>query len=152
MSRNPGSRRGSPAFTLHDVLIALTIAAILTSAFAPPLARWQRRAVARATASTLRVDLARARVHGVLRGETVTVILDTIQDGWRVEAGDGAVLLERRLGVGLSLVSTAHRGRIPFTSRGTSNLYSTTWIGVEDDPDARWHGARVSPTGAVEPR
>lgn len=128
------------------------MAAILASVALRPVARWQRRAVAHATASTLRADLARARVLGVLRGETVTVVLDTIQDGWWGEAKDGTVLFERRLDPGLSLTSTAHRGRIPFTSRGTSNLYSTTWIGIPDDPDARWHGARVSPTGAVEPR
>lgn len=128
------------------------MAGILGSVALRPVARWQRRAAVRATASTLRADLARARVEGVLRGETVTVVLDTIADGWRAQGGDGTVLFERRLDSGLSLVTTAHRNRIPFTSRGTSNLYSTTWIAADDDPDSRWHGARVSPTGAVEPR
>lgn len=128
------------------------MAGILGSVALRPMARWQRRAAVRATASTLRADLARARVEGVLRGETVTVVLDTIGDGWWAQGRDGEILFDRRLDPGLSLVTTAHRGRIPFTSRGTSNLYSTTWIAVDDDPDARWHGARVSPTGAVEPR
>lgn len=144
--------RGAPAFTLHDVLVAVTIATILAGAFLRPLARWHLRSLARAAAATLRADLARGRVHGVLRGETVTVVLDTVADAWRIEDGEGAVLFDRRLDSGLSLVSTAHEGRIPFTSRGTSNLYSTTWIVVTDDPDAPWRGARVSPTGAVEPR
>lgn len=128
------------------------MAGILGSVALRPVARWRSRAAVRATASTLRADLARARVAGVLQGQTVTVVLDTIEDGWRALGRDGAVLFERRLDPGLSLVTTAHRGRIPFTSRGTSNLYSTTWIAADHDPDARWHGARVSPTGAVEPR
>lgn len=152
MSRLFRPGRGAPAFTLYDLLVALTIATILAGAFLRPLGKWHLRSLSRATAATLRTDLARARVHGVLRGETVTVVLDTIADGWRVEAGEGDVLLDRRLERGLSLVSTAHQGRIPFTARGTSNLYSTTWIVVTDDPDAPWRGARVSPVGAVEPR
>lgn len=144
-------RRGD-GFTIHDVLVALTLIAILAAVSVAPFATWHRRASVRSSAATLRADLARARVEGVLRGETVAVVLDTVADGWRVEAANGAPLLARSLPPGLALTSSAHQGRIPFTSRGTSNLYSTTWIGVADEPGAPWHGARVSPTGAVEPR
>ena len=85
------------------------MAAILAGAALRPVGRWRHRAVARAAAATLRADLARARSHGVLRGETVTVVLDTLDPGWRVTAGDGSPLLERRLDGGLAIVTTAHR-------------------------------------------
>lgn len=138
--------------TLHDLLVALTLLAIFASASLAPVATWHRRASVRASAAAFRADLARARVEGVLRGETVTVVLDTVAGAWRAERSDGTPLFGRALPAGLTLTSSAHRSRIPFTSRGTTDLYSTTWIGVADDPGAPWHGARVRPTGAVEPR
>lgn len=146
------TRRVVDGFTLHDLLVAVTLVAILASASLAPVSTWHRRSSARAAAAWLRADLARARAQGVLLGETVTVVLDTAAGAWRAERSDGTAILGRGLPDGLTLASSAHLGRIPFTSRGTSNLYSTTWIGVADDPGTRWHGVRVSPTGAMESR
>jgi hypothetical protein len=49
----------------------------------------------------------------------------------------------------VAIRTTANRQSIPFTARGTTDLYSTTWIGPAADPGGTWHGIRVSPSGAL---
>lgn len=130
----------------------LVVLAILASAAWPPIARHDRRFAARAAARELAGDLARARSRAILSGQTIRVAIDTVGGRWRATSASGDSVLAGRLGAGLALRTTAYRQRILFTARGTSDLYSTTWIAVASDPDARWHGLRVAPTGAIEPR
>lgn len=132
--------------------MVLVVLAILLSAAWPPVARWGRRFESAAGARELAADLARARSAAVLRGETVTVSLDTLAGAWRATTASGDTLLHGRLGPGLRLTTTANRERVLFTARGTGDLYSTTWVGVPTDPAARLHGLRVAPTGAIERR
>lgn len=138
--------------SLLETLLVLAVLAILLSLAAPPFARWDRRFAAAAAARALRGDLARARTDAVLRGQSVSVGLDTLTGAWRTTTAAGDTLRSRELGPGLALRTTAHRQRVLFTARGTSDLYSTTWIRVIEDPDAREHGLRVAPTGAIERR
>lgn len=134
------------------MLLALATLAILVAVALPPLAGRQRRGEVRVAARTLEADLARARTAAVLAGRTVTVRLDTLAGSYLVEGPGGEPIVARRLQAPLELRTTAHGQAIPFTARGTSNLYSTTWIGTPGDVGARWHGVRVSPSGAVERR
>lgn len=137
------------AFTLVEVLSALVLLAILASAAVPLVSRAARRYASWSAGHELRSDLVLARTRAVLDGATVRVVMDTLRARYVVTAADGDTLRRRALATGLFLRTTAWRQEILFTSRGTSNLYSTTWVGVDGDPDARWHGARVAPTGAV---
>lgn len=138
--------------TATELLIGLVVLGILLALAMPPLARRQRRAEIDVGTRRLEADLARARVAAVLRGETVTVRLDTVVAGWSVRAASGETLATRRLPEGIRLRTSAHLEAIPFTARGTSNLYSTTWLAAVDDPSLPPRGIRVSPTGAVERR
>lgn len=142
-------RRG---FTLLEILILLVVAGILLSIAGPSLATSHRRYAVLVAVRTLKADIAQARVRAILDGATVRVVLDTLAGGYQLEGAGPAPLRRRSLPPGLLLRTTAYRQEILFGPRGTSNLYSTTWIGVAGDPDARWHGVRVIPTGAIEDR
>jgi Tfp pilus assembly protein FimT len=165
--KNDRARRGRVAFTLLEVLLLLVVLGILIGIAVPSLARSQRRYAALTAARTLRADIAHARLRAILDAATVRVIMDTTRGQYRLEVDrleadrleadrlEGAgrkVIRERRLAPGLTLRTSAHRQEILFSARGTSNLYSTTWVGVGRDPDARWHRVRVVPTGAIEAR
>lgn len=160
--KNDRARRGRVAFTLLEVLLLLIVLGILIGIAVPSLARSQRRYAALTAARTLRADIAHARLRAILDAATVRVVMDTARGQYRLEADrleadrlEGAgrkVIRERRLAPGLTLRTSAHRQEILFSARGTSNLYSTTWVGVGRDPDARWHRVRVVPTGAIEAR
>lgn len=95
-------------------------------------------------------EIAAARQEAVLTAGTVRVELDTLAGGWVRRRADGSTGVARRLPEGVGLRTTAYREEILFSARGTSNLHSTTWIGVPGDPGARWHGIRVRPTGSIE--
>jgi len=141
---------GAPrAHTILEVLSLLVLAAILASAAAPTVARAGRRYAAWSAGRELRSDLVLARTRAILDGATARVVVDTLRGRYAVVAVGGDTLRRKSLGPGLLLRTTAWRQEILFTARGTSSLYSTTWVGVDGDPDARWHGARVAPTGAV---
>lgn len=144
--------RRAAGLTLLDLLVALSVLAILVALAVPPLSRAERRAAAGMAARELRADLARTRIRAILDGSTAWVEIDTAAGRYQVVDGSGRRLLERVLPPGVVLKTTAHRQSIPFTARGTSNLYSTTSIGIPADPDARWHVLRVAPTGSVEVR
>ena len=108
-------------YAIVDVVIVLFVLGILLSAAAPDIGLANRRYAAIGAARQLRADLARIRMDAILRGSTVTVAIRT----------------------------SANRQSIPFTARGTTDLYSTTWIGPASDPEGKWHGIRVAPSGAV---
>lgn len=150
--KNDHAPRGRAGFSLLDALVLLTVLGILVGIAAPSLARSQRRYAAFVAARTLRADVAHARLRAILDAATVRLVIDTVQASYRLERADSTVLRERALAPGLLLRTTAHRQEILFSARGTSNLYSTTWVAVDGDPGARWHGVRVIPTGAVEER
>lgn len=129
----------------------MVVAAILASAAVPTLARASRRYAAWTAGRELRSDLVLARTRAILDGATVRVAVDTLRGRYALLAASGDTLRRRAVAPGLVLRTTAWRQEILFTARGTSSLYSTTWVGVGGDLDARWHGARVAPTGAVTP-
>lgn len=135
-----------------ELLSVLVAVGVLVSVTLPDLARAQRRFAAYVAARHLRADVARARQRAILDGSTVRVAIDTVFARYRIVNESGTVLFERGLGRGLILRTTAHRQEILFSPRGTSNLYSTTWVAVGDDLDSRWHGMRVIPSGAIETR
>lgn len=139
-------------FTLLEALIVLAVLSILVGIALPPLARAQRRFGAYTAARELRADVTHARIRAILDGATVRVVMDTASARYRVERADRTLLRVRELPPGIVLRTSAHRQEIVFSARGTSNLYSTTWIGVGGDADAHWHGLRVIPTGALEVR
>lgn len=134
--------------TLLEIVVVAFLIGLLASLVAPTLARTTRRAEAVSAARELRADLVAARTRAVLDGATVRVAIDTVGLRYRIVAGADTVRV-RDLGHRLFLKTNAVRGEVLFTPRGTSSIYSTTWIGVRDDPGARWHGTRVAPTGAV---
>jgi prepilin-type N-terminal cleavage/methylation domain-containing protein len=142
-------RRARSAYSILELLVVLTILAILVSAASPAISRASRRYTALSAARELRSDLVAARTRAILEGATVRVVVDTLVGSYGVVTAEGDTVRRRRLPSVLLLRSTAWRQEILFTPRGTSSLYSTTWIGVAGDPDAHWHGARVAPTGAV---
>jgi prepilin-type N-terminal cleavage/methylation domain-containing protein len=146
------SRASARGHSLLELAVVLVVLAILLSSAWPSVARWSRRFESAAAARGLAADLARSRSAAVLRGETVTVSLDTLAGAWRATVASGDTILEGELGPGLGLTTTAWRQRVLFTARGTGDLYSTTWVGVPADPAARAHGLRVAPTGAIERR
>lgn len=127
----------------------LAAAAVVASAAAPSLSRARRAYAAWSAGRELRADLVVARTRAILDGATVRVALDTLRGRYAVVGPAGDTLRRRELPEFLRLRTTAARQEVLFTARGTSNLYSTTWIGGATDPDLRWHGARVAPTGAV---
>lgn len=134
------------AFAVSDVFVTLAVLGILASIAAPAVSRAVRRYAAYGSVRELRADLAGARIHAILDGRTVSLVVE--DRGYRVERSDGTVLSRTTLPAGVTISTTAHRSTIPFTSRGTSNLYSTTTVAVENDPDARAWVVRVSPSGA----
>jgi Tfp pilus assembly protein FimT len=139
----------SSGHSLLDVLLTLFVVGVLLSAVVPDLGRAQRRYAANAAARQLRADLAQARMEAILRGSTVTVAIDTIAGAYAATDASGAMLLEREVPAWVEIRTTAHRQTIPFTARGTTDLYSTTWLGPADDPEGTWHGIRVAPSGAL---
>lgn len=139
----------APGHSLADVLLVLFVLGVLLSAAVPDLGRAHRRYAALTAARQLRADLARARMDAILRGTTVTVAIDTVAGGWAASDADGVPLLAGRLPSAVAIRTTANRQSIPFTARGTTDLYSTTWIGPAGDPEGGWHGIRVAPSGAL---
>lgn len=135
--------------SLVDLLIVLFVGGVLLSAAAPDLGRASRRYAATGAARQLRADLARVRMDAILRGGTLTVAIDTVAGAYEARDGAGTVLLARRVPESVALRTSANRQSIPFTARGTTNLYSTTWIGPGSDPEGKWHAIRVAPSGAV---
>ncbi|HJU87273.1 MAG TPA: GspH/FimT family protein [Gemmatimonadota bacterium] len=144
--RSPWGRGGH---TLVDVLVVLFVLGVLLSVAVPDLGRAQRRYAGLTAARQLRADLARVRMDAILRGSTVTVAIDTVSGGWEASDAGGAVLLARRVPDSVAIRTSANRQSIPFTARGTTDLYSTTWIGPATDPEGKWHAIRVAPSGAV---
>lgn len=132
-----------------DLLLTLTVVAILLSVAAPTVGRAHARFAAMAAARQLRADLAQARMQAVLLGRTVTVAIDTVAGAYEATDPDGAALLSHRIPGGVRIRTSAYRQSIPFTARGTTDLYSTTWVGPADDPDGAWHGIRVAPSGSL---
>lgn len=141
-------RARTPAFVASEVFVVLAVLAIVLLIAVPPISRAARRYEAYAASREFRFDLAWARVRAILDGETVSLVFDERSGSYRVEAADGTVLRRRRLHRGVALTTTAADGTIPFTARGTSNLYSTTTIAVADDPAGPRYVTRVSPSGA----
>ena len=139
----------SAGHTLVDVLLVLFLIGILLSSAAPDVARAHRRYTALTSARHLRSDLARARMDAILRGKTVTIAIDTLAGTWTGTDADGLAVLEGGVPSTIVVRTTAHRQSIPFTARGTTDLYSTTWIGPAGDPEGHWHGIRVAPSGAL---
>lgn len=135
--------------SLVDLLLVLFVGGVLLSAAAPDLGRASRRYAAMSAARQLRADLVRVRMDAILRGTTVTVAIDTVAGAYEARDGVGAVLMARRVPDSVAIRTSANRQSIPFTVRGTTNLYSTTWIGPAWDPEGKWHAIRVAPSGAV---
>lgn len=135
--------------SILELLVAVFIAGILIAATVPDLGKAQRRYAAHAAARQFRVDLARSRMDAILLGRTVTVVIDTLAGTWTATDAEGALLYERSAPPSVAVRTTANRQSIPFTARGTADLYSTTWIGPADDPGGTWHGIRVAPSGAL---
>lgn len=136
-------------YALVDVLIVLFVLGVLLSAAVPDLGRANRRYAAIGAARQLRADLARVRMDAILRGSTVTIAIDTVAGAYEASDAGGAVLLTRRVPGSVAIRTSANRQSIPFTARGTTDLYSTTWIGPAADPEGKWHAIRVAPSGAV---
>lgn len=132
-----------------EVLLTLFVIGVLLAAAVPDLARAQRRYAAHGAARQLRADLVQARMEAILRGRTVTVTIDTLAGAYGATDPSGDTLLSRRFPASVRIRTTANRQSIPFTARGTTDLYSTTWIGPAEDPDGTWHGIRVAPSGAL---
>ena len=142
-------KRARSAYSIVELLVVVTVLAILVALASPAISQASRRYAALSAARELRSDLVAARTRAILDGATVRVVVDTLAGTYGLVTADGDTVRRRTLPSVLLLRSTAWRQEILFTARGTSSLYSTTWIGVAGDPDARWHGARVAPTGAV---
>ena len=142
-------RTANSGHSLVDVLLVLFVLGVLLAAVVPDLGRAHRRYAAVAAARQLRADLAHARMEAILRGRTVTVVIDTVSGSYAVTEAGGDSLLSRAVPPSVRIRTTANRQSIPFTARGTTDLYSTTWIGPAEDPDGAWHGIRVAPSGAV---
>lgn len=135
--------------TLVEVILVLAVLSIMLTAAMPDLGRAQRRYAALAAARQLRADLVLVRMEAILRGRTVTVVIDTAAGSYGALEVGGESLLSRQVPPSVRIRTTASRQSIPFTARGTTDLHSTTWIGPADDPDGAWHGIRVAPSGAV---
>jgi Tfp pilus assembly protein FimT len=131
------------------VLLVLFVLGVLLAVAVPDLGRAHRRYAAVAAARQLRADLVHARMEAILRGRTVTVVIDTVSGSYAVTEAGGDSLLSRAVPPSVRIRTTANRQSIPFTARGTTDLYSTTWIGPAEDPDGAWHGIRVAPSGAM---
>ena len=142
-------RTANSGHSLVDVLLVLFVLGVLLAAVVPDLGRAHRRYAAVAAARQLRADLAHARMEAILRGRTVTVVIDTVSGSYAVTEAGGDSLLSRAVPPSVRIRTTANRQSIPFTARGTTDLYSTTWIGPAEDPDGAWHGIRVAPSGAM---
>jgi Tfp pilus assembly protein FimT len=142
-------RTANSGHSLVDVLLVLFFLGVLLAAVVPDLGRAHRRYAAVAAARQLRADLAHARMEAILKGRTVTVVIDTVAGSYAVTEAGGDSLLSRAVPLSVRIRTTANRQSIPFTARGTTDLYSTTWIGPAEDPDGAWHGIRVAPSGAV---
>jgi Tfp pilus assembly protein FimT len=136
-------------YALVDLLFVLFVLGVLLSAAAPDLGRASRRYAAIAAVRQLRADLVRVRMDAILRGRTVTVAIDTVSGAYEATDAAGTMLIARRVPSSVVIRTSANRQSIPFTARGTTDLYSTTWIGPGSDPGGRWHGIRVAPSGAV---
>lgn len=146
MRQFPIPQRGH---TLVEVLLVLTFLSILLAAAMPDLGRAHRRYAALAAARQLRSDLAHVRTEAILRGRTVTVVIDTVAGSYDASEVGGGSLFSRQVPSSVLIRTTANRQTIPFTARGTTDLYSTTWIGPAEDPDGAWHGIRVAPSGSL---
>lgn len=135
--------------SLIDLLLVLFALGVLLAAAVPDLGRAHRRYAAVGAARQLRADLAQARMEAILRGRTVTVVIDTVAGSYGAVEASGDTLLSREVPSSVRIRTTANRQSIPFTARGTTDLYSTTWIGPAEDPEGAWHGIRVAPSGAL---
>ena len=135
--------------SLVDLLLVLFALGVLLAAAVPDLGRAHRRYAAIAAARQLRADLAHVRTEAILRGTTVTVAIDTAAGSYVATLGSGDSIVFRRVPSSVRIRTTANRQSIPFTGRGTTDLYSTTWIVPAEDSEGAWHGIRVAPSGAL---
>lgn len=90
-------RRRSRGFTMTELMVTLSVTAILTTVALPSFRDYIANQRVRSAAQDLFSSLLYARSEAIKRNETVLIVPDAggWSQGWSVVAGDGSVVSER---------------------------------------------------------
>jgi type IV fimbrial biogenesis protein FimT len=90
----PRHRAAAPGFTLVELLVTISIAAVLLTLAVPSFSKLILTQRVRVSASDLQTALFYARSEAIKRAADVSVVPtgDDWKDGWTVQLGDGTVL------------------------------------------------------------
>lgn len=163
-----GRRRDPPGFTALELVITLTITAILLVAGVPALRQFTMQQRMRAAVSTLHSSLVLARSEAIVRaGRTVTCPHRAggpcsedgeWHTGWRVfqDVNDDREwqatepVLRQVQGLdGLRILSSRHRTRLRFFPNGTAPGSNATVVFCDDRGPGAARQLTVSPSGRI---
>jgi type IV fimbrial biogenesis protein FimT len=100
--------RPSRGFTLIELLVVLTLTAILAAVAAPAFTGTMGRTAVRGTASSLQLDMMRARSEAARRNSSVTMapVGGSWQNGWQLRDA-GGTLINDQGAVKTSIITTS---------------------------------------------
>lgn len=147
----PSSRRG---FTLIELVVALTIGAILTSIALSSFGSARGRYAVRGARSTFAALHARARAQAIEAGTRVVMVIDPAGDSVALVRGTQrleTIRFHQEMGIGIT-TSTGNVIRVCMNARGyadtgCSNFNST--VGVRFTQGADTANVRILPLGQL---
>ena len=156
MTRNHATPDGRRGFTLPELMVVVTIMALMAAMAGPRMVRWVQTIGQRGAFNQLMSDLALARIQAVRQGTTVSLrVLDS--DSYQVTVDDAAGGAGRVIKqVNLSQMQQGasldpESGRIAFDSRGVlrpSPVSTITQITLTRGPVSK--RLRVTGVGRIE--
>jgi len=124
---------GNGGFTLTELMVVITLIAILLAVATPAMVSYLRQKGVREAADQLGMDLQRAKMLAVSRSTDCTIQIDTGANQYRIVSPDGTVetieLAQFRGGVTFATVGgVASSPTITFNSRGLCNPSGTVFL------------------------
>ncbi len=145
-----GTTRPSRGFTLLELLVVLTLAAVLLATIPPLLSKGLSNAELRGAARQLAASLRFARSQAITKGEEAVLVLDVEQRRYRVQGMRREFHLPRELSVKIvtaeSEVSGSDTGTIRFFPNGSSTGGRVTVANEKRkvDVDVDWLTGRIA--------
>lgn len=115
--RRPRPRRPAPAFTVLELVVVMSIGAVVAAIAIPRAGRFLDRLRVRAAMTDVRECFAAARHLAIMRDTRAAVLLDSAADAVRVVIG-GDTVLRRALGTEHGVELLATRDSMAFTPIG----------------------------------
>jgi general secretion pathway protein H len=128
VSLAPGARRrGSPGFTLIEIVVVLAILAVATALVLPSIGRGTEALRLRSETGRVAALLREARLKAVSQRRAVRVTLDRARNSFALIAGDAEhPVREVALAAGLRVTVATGTESVGFSSRGMAR--ETRWL------------------------